>query len=360
MSTNQAAPGAVGRAEGQRTNTFNANYTRMAAAPSMDWAADFDRLYQAAGTSRLDSYRRFLSEAPGPKSGHGNTWLFSAALRAKGAGVAPEQAQDDLGAAMAHKPHCEVTRAVRRAYALGSEYRPPAPRVPPVAKPAVSQFWREATTRWPEHADPVEALWESSPVRIDWPPEDDAAHVLRALYNTDEYLFIGTRYQPGIVGDTLRTAGEWLAHFEAGRTSGPHWIPNPLSGQPGPTADGEGETLRGDSNVAAWRFVVCEFDGISHAAQAALFLTARLPLAAVVDSGGESLHGWLRADVADAATWEREIERDLFPRLLEPLGADRACKNDARLSRTPGHLRADTGNRQRLLYLNPNAGRAAA
>ena len=40
-------------------------------------------------------------------------------------------------------------------------------------------------------------LWESSPVRIDWRPEDDAIAVLRRLYRPEEQLFIGKRYEAG-------------------------------------------------------------------------------------------------------------------------------------------------------------------
>lgn len=307
-----------------------------------------------------------LSSIPTPGGGGCHAALLRVANYAALAGLDPENAAYAIhgrippgGRRVSLR---EVKQAVVKAYngREGGQQWTPAPRPRTTRrKPDTGRFWRECGRKYPEAMDPVEALWESSPVRIDWPPEEDAARLLAALYAPEEWLYIGGAQEPGIMGGNIRTVREWLAHFEAGGDSCPHIIPNPLTGQPGPKKDGEGFTLRGDSCVAAWRYVVCEFDHVTHAAQAAFWLAARLPLAVVVDSGGKSLHGWLRVDCPDADTWEREVEQDLFPGLLAPLGADPACKNEARMSRTPGHLR-DTGRIQRLLYLNPNAGRAVA
>ena len=60
-----------------------------------------------------------------------------------------------------------------------------------------------------------------------------------------------------------------------------------------------------------------------------------------------------RVDCADAVEWEEGVENHLFPGYLKPLGMDPACKNESRLSRMPGHRRADTGQVQRVLYLAP-------
>ena len=343
----------------EASQNFPSHYNLDAAAAS----TDEDRLYALATVparvdGARDTYHCFLADAPGPKSTYGNLWLWYAALKAKAAGIPAEQAHGDIQSAMPHKPHSEVTRAVRRAYALGDEYHPPAPRIPRNEKAVPEPFWAECRRKYPETADPMEMLWESSPRRIDWDPTEDPLYLLRALYRPDEWLFIGDRNQPGIVGDTLRTAGEWYHYIRRGGVLGPFWLMNPLSGQPAPYAGGaDGCTLRGDGCVASHRFVLCEFDGRTHDEQAAFWLNARLPVVAVIDSGGKSLHGWLRVDCADADAWQREIKDDLYPRLLEPFGADRQCKNAARLSRTPGVMRGD--NWQRLLYLNPEAGKVA-
>jgi hypothetical protein len=79
------------------------------------------------------------------------------------------------------------------------------------------------------------------------------------------------------------------------------------------------------------------------------------PVVALVDSGGKSIHGWIRIDAVNADEWTQRVERKLFS-LLTVVGADGACKNEARLSRTPGHFRADKTKWQRILYLNPVGG----
>jgi hypothetical protein len=81
----------------------------------------------------------------------------------------------------------------------------------------------------------------------------------------------------------------------------------------------------------------------------------KLPVAALVDSAGRSVHGWIRIDAAHAGEWTRRVEDKLYA-VLTTVGADGACKNEGRLSRMPGGLRAETGRWQRLLYLSPAGG----
>lgn len=131
-------------------------------------------------------------------------------------------------------------------------------------------------------------------------------------------------------------------------------MPNPLTGKPGPTASGNGKTLRGDACVARFKFAVVEFDALPREEQLAFWWAARLPVALLVDSGGKSIHGWVRVQgVACATDWARVVERHLFGDLLEPLGVDPACKNESRLSRLPGHFRREKNSWQRVLYLAP-------
>jgi len=140
----------------------------------------------------------------------------------------------------------------------------------------------------------------------------------------------------------------------------PKIIPNPLTGKPALKKSGEGMTLRGDGNVAAYRFALAEFDSISIEDQLAFWRAVPgLPLAALIHSGKKSLHGWLRVDCASGDEWAKEISGGLFPRYLVPLGMDPACRNPSRLSRMPGHRRADTGIVQRVLYVAPE-GKAVA
>ena len=81
----------------------------------------------------------------------------------------------------------------------------------------------------------------------------------------------------------------------------------------------------------------------------------KLPVAILINSGGKSIHGWIRIDAKDAQDWQQRVEGNLFD-LLTAIGADKACKNEARLSRMPGHFRTEKGRWQRVLYMNPEGG----
>ena len=206
-------------------------------------------------------------------------------------------------------------------------------------------------------------IHERSPIRIDWQAEEDSFRVIDALYRPEDVIFIGMREcRPALHGN-IRTAAEWGVAFRKGCPGHhqPHIIPNPLTGGLGPTADGTGETLRGDACVAQFRFAVVEFDGLPREDQLAFWWAARLPVALLVDSGGKSVHGWVRVQGVGCATdWARVVERHLFGDLLEPLGVDPACKNESRLSRLPGHFRQEKGAWQRVLYLAPDGKAVAA
>jgi hypothetical protein len=130
-----------------------------------------------------------------------------------------------------------------------------------------------------------------------------------------------------------------------------------MSGHEGLTEEGK-PSFRCDNTVAAYRYAVAEFDVMDKADQLAFWWGYRsAPIAALIDSGGKSIHAWLRVDCPDRATWERKVEGTLFGKVLVPLGCDPLCRNEARLSRLPGHYRREKNAWQRLLYLNPEGGR---
>ncbi|MEA2110057.1 MAG: hypothetical protein U9P07_11630, partial [Pseudomonadota bacterium] len=201
-------------------------------------------------------------------------------------------------------------------------------------------------------------IWSASPVKIDWAPEEDPLHLLRYLYQPDDMLFIGERYSPGMISKTIRTTADWQQYFSKGGKTFPHIIPNPLSGLEGLTQDGK-PSFRADSCVKSFRFAVVEFDDLNREDQLAFWGTVWLPVVALIDSGNKSLHAWVRIDnIQTADQWTAQVENHLFRQILEPLGVDGACRNEARLSRLPGHLR-DTGKMQRLIFLAPGGRRVS-
>lgn len=210
---------------------------------------------------------------------------------------------------------------------------------------------REAMIR--RGAGITEADWrDKSPIRLDWEPGYRDALAVLELYDPEEFLFIGERD-----GRTVREVHQWRRKIESCGCDGlPHVCPNPMSGEWGKTKSGN-PSRRCDDTVAAFRYVVAEFDlaGLTHADQLAFwwgFKSTRI--AALIDSGGKSIHAWLRVDCPDREAWTRDVENNLFKNVLVPLGMDPGCSNESRLSRLPGHFRK-AGRMQRLLYLNPEA-----
>ncbi len=288
-----------------------------------------------------------------PSAGDGvHGWILSCANLAAFAGVSPADAERDILAAMTRppSPSAEVGAAVRKAYA---EHKPGTtftPRTIAPAKPKPKPLTAAAFIARGDGA--TEADWhEASPFRLEWEPGPrDAAALLRVLYRPWEFVFCGERYGGA---EDVRTAADWIAAFDDGRPVPPHFVVNPLTGREHPLADGK-LSKRGDSAVLGFLYAVAEFDGMDKASQLALWWGFRsAPIVALIDSGGKSIHAILRVECETRADWEREIEGTLFPRVLVPLGCDPACRNEARLSRLPGHFRAEKQAWQRLLYLNP-------
>ena len=202
-------------------------------------------------------------------------------------------------------------------------------------------------------------LWEASPIS---PPDDwtqDALAVLPFLHESGELLNFVTDYttatekdgtlkaKPKGLGETgdrdaliARWRNDGLPQSEAGG-----WLRmNPL--------DGRGVT---DANVSAFRYALVECDSVPLELQLPLLAKLPLPIAAILTSGGRSLHAWVRVGAEDLDDYRRTVGRMLA--LLGKFGVDTTNKNPSRLSRLPGVLRrigAAGDGRQRLLFLNPD------
>lgn len=307
-------------------------------------------------------YRERLSSLPKP--GYGlcfHTKSLGVADLGVTAGLSPEQIVADLHQAAQggkrREPDSQIINTVRRALADHGDGRfVPVPRPKPIIRNGAAVLRKLiGQGRGVTEAD----MRKASPVPIDG--KDDTVLALQNLYGENDRIFVGERYNEGMMGATIRTCAEWIEHFRGGGKPGPHIIVNPLTGAPAPKkSDREKMTYRGDGNVAAYRFCVVEFDGLSREDQIAFWSVADLPVCALVDSGRRSLHAWLSvprlAPVSTDEEWDKHIQDELYHQILVPMGVDGSCSNSARLSRLPGHLR-DTGRMQRLLYLAPEGRR---
>jgi RecA-family ATPase len=103
-----------------------------------------------------------------------------------------------------------------------------------------------------------------------------------------------------------------------------------------------------DKEVTAFRHALVEFDHISIPEQWSLIKQSNIPCAAVLHSGGKSLHAWVRVDAKDWNEWKQRVQ--VLYSHFEPYGVDIKNKNPSRFSRLPGMTRG--AGQQALLALN--------
>ena len=240
----------------------------------------------------------------------------------------------------------------------------------PVTEASIFALARQRGWRPPEQAldwDETLALspgWleaDGPPPPDDLRPEQDPtaqlAAYLKALFRPDEYVGYVTeswekdgRFLPS-KGSYTRTAGQLLAELGAcggdmGKVVG-DWDPaagawirfNPL--------DGKGVK---NENVTAWRYALVESDKIPVAEQARRIEGLQLPCAALVESGGKSLHAIVHIGAADPAEYRRRVEYLYEACRKAGLDPDTQNKNPSRLSRMPGATRG--GRVQRLVAVH--------
>lgn len=192
-----------------------------------------------------------------------------------------------------------------------------------------------------------------------WNPVDDFKRYLRALFQPDEYISWVTeakqdedgKWKPAGKGTYWKTCADTLKQLDKHPedicdTIGDYsheagaWIRfNPVNG--------EGVN---NSNVTAYRFALVESDTMALDAQYRMYRKMNLPIAAMVTSGGKSIHAIVHIDAANAAEYRERVE--LLYTILENHGmvVDTQNKNPSRLSRLPGCVRGNS--RQTLIETN--------
>lgn len=200
---------------------------------------------------------------------------------------------------------------------------------------------------------------ESGKPENTWNQVDDLRRYLQALFQPDEYVSWVTearcgddgKWRPAGRGTYWKTCADMLAQMERhpddiGATLGDYntdagaWIRfNPM--------DGEGV---GNSNVTAYRFALVESDTMPLDQQYRMYRKLNLPIAAMVTSGGKSIHAIVHIDAANAAEYRDRV--GVLYTILENHGmvVDTQNKNPSRLSRCPGCIRGN--NRQTLVETN--------
>ncbi len=192
-----------------------------------------------------------------------------------------------------------------------------------------------------------------------WDPVTDLIKYLETLFNADDLVGYVTNdvWQDGdgrwcpSKGVYDRTASELIASLkkhkdDIGATIGDckaeagAWIRfNPL--------DGNGVK---NENVTKYRYALVESDTLPIAEQDILFRKLELPIAAMVHSGGKSLHAIVHIDASNYEEYRNRVE--FLYDFLEKnrVSIDKQNRNPSRLSRMPGVTR--NGNRQYLVATN--------
>lgn len=129
-----------------------------------------------------------------------------------------------------------------------------------------------------------------------------------------------------VLGDYNPDAGAWIRF-------------NPL--------DGRGCK---DDNVTDFRYALIESDALPLETQNAMIHRLNLPVAALVYSGGKSLHAIVRIDAPDYTEYRKRVDYLYSVCQKNGMKLDSACRNPSRLSRMPGAMR--NGKKQYLLETN--------
>ena len=195
-----------------------------------------------------------------------------------------------------------------------------------------------------------------------WDPAEQLIRYLQTLFEPDEHVGYVTRSfekdgrRLPTSGCFDRTAGQLIEQLrgcggDIGAVLGDYdpeagaWVRfNPL--------DGKGVK---NENVTAYRYALVESDTLPVEKQNAIIRELELPVAALVHSGGKSLHAIVRIDADTYEEYRRRVDYLYSVCQKNGLEIDRQNRNPSRLSRMPGVTRK--GHKQFLVEVN--TGKAA-
>ena len=182
-----------------------------------------------------------------------------------------------------------------------------------------------------------------------WQPHTELIRYLETLFEAGENIgYVVKSYEkdgkfiPSSKGNFDRTAGELIKELsgcggDIGRVLGDYdrragaWIRfNPL----------DGSDVK-NSNVTDFRYALVESDSTEIEMQNAIIRELELPVAALVYSGGKSLHAIVRIDAADFNEYRKRVEYLYSVCQKNGLKIDQQNKNPSRLSRMPGVERGE-------------------
>lgn len=105
-----------------------------------------------------------------------------------------------------------------------------------------------------------------------------------------------------------------------------------------------------DTEVTSFRHCLIEWDKISREEQWNILLQSKVPVAVVVDSGGKSIHAWVKVNAKDREEFSERVKVIYDHFEASGVKVDSANKNPSRFSRLAGCERGT--RRQELLAVN--------
>lgn len=194
-------------------------------------------------------------------------------------------------------------------------------------------------------------LWWHSPIV---PDSQSAASFLARLYEPGEKLFVTTklRSKEGYILEAgSREALETLQRISIENSEGVWYLPNPITGQLAKSQSG-GLSYRCGAAVSSFKYIAFESDTVEAPDWLTFIVKLPIPIAAIFETGGKSVHTLVKVMVSTLAEWKECAE--VLKEKLSPYGADPAMFQIQQTCRLPGCLRGKGGKEQKLLYLNPN------
>jgi len=311
-----------------RGTSFHNTFSRSIHRPLTQWGNELNGAAQR--------YCDGLQTLSPTGTGDGHRGMYVQALRGKSAGLEIEQVINDirehLDDSMRPVDDREIETSVQNAYnSMPTD---------PVPKATFDRSLFESLV--------TKGLGDKmiSPITIP-EVEKQSRFFIERMFRPEEYIVDGSTQ--AIRASTVR------ARLASTRPLGPHICINPFTGQYVLNENGNA-SYRRDQFVSRYTYALGEFDTfpdthekIPKEQQLAVWAASGLRIAALIDSGGKSIHAWTIVNCEDKKEWHQQVKMELFGKYLIPLGVDQACSNPSRLSRLPGVRRGD--NWQRLIYL---------
>lgn len=189
-----------------------------------------------------------------------------------------------------------------------------------------------------------------------WNATGDALTYLRALYRPDDILNVNfaaawdnekKKWRPAGSGVNLK-AGKIMEMLEQEAEHGVNaFDPARISTGYNPAAGGwccinptDGSGRKG-ANIADYRYTLIEADDMPLDAQRERLEALNLPIAAVVYSGGKSVHAVVKIGAKDEEEYKARVRMLHEYCKTQSYRIDEACKNAGRLTRFPGLMRGD-------------------